>query len=82
MSFCQPVIERNQVYDQCNFKKLLSFDHMKNTNCHRHKIVKNLKIRFNGEVYEGAWHLSKLKRKILCISFLKHISVLSCEYGT
>ena len=43
-----------------NETMLLSFEHMKNTNCH--KIVQNLKIRFNGEVYEGAWHLSKLER--------------------
>ena len=37
MSFCQPVIKRIQINDQCN-----------------------LKIRFNnGEVYEGALHLSQ-----------------------
>ena len=61
---------------------LLSFDLMKNTNLH--KIVQNLKIRFNGEVYEGARHFSQNSNicTILCISFMKHNSVLSCEHGT
>ena len=34
MNFCQPVIIRNRVYGQYNFKILLSFDRFKNSNSH------------------------------------------------
>ena len=55
MNFCQPVIIRNRVYGQYNFKILLSFDRFKNSNSLiAMKVGQKSEIRINGEIYEGA----------------------------